>query len=87
MAQHRAGQRQKNSLRGSYHHISGKHLPRYLGEFCYRFNRRFDLAAMFPQLGKAAVRKPPCRITSLNGLSYINNQVTLWHLQCVNGCF
>jgi transposase-like protein len=33
----------KNSLRGSYHQASGKHLPRYLGEFCYRFNRRFDL--------------------------------------------
>lgn len=23
----------KNSLHGSYHHASGKHLPRYLGEF------------------------------------------------------
>jgi len=49
----------KNSLHGSYHHLSGKHLPRYLGEFCYRFNRRFDLAAMLPRLGWAAVRTPP----------------------------
>lgn len=28
----------KNSIRGSYHAISEKHLPRYLAEFCYRFN-------------------------------------------------
>jgi len=49
----------KNSLHGSYHQASGKHLPRYLGEFCYRFNRRFDLAAMLPRLGWAAVRTPP----------------------------
>ncbi|MFZ1575378.1 MAG: IS1595 family transposase, partial [Chromatiaceae bacterium] len=26
---------------------------------CYRFNRRFDLAAMLPRLGWAAVRTPP----------------------------
>ena len=49
----------KNSLHGSYHQISGQHLPRDLGEFCDRFNRRFDLAAMLPRLGKAAVRTPP----------------------------
>jgi hypothetical protein len=49
----------KNSLPGSYHQLSGKHLPRYLGEFCYRFNRRFDLAAMLTRLGKAAVQTPP----------------------------
>ena len=49
----------KNSLQGSYHHLSGQHLPRYLGEFCYRFNRRFDIAAMLQRLGKAAVRTPP----------------------------
>jgi hypothetical protein len=49
----------KNSLQGSYHQFSGQHLPRYLGEFCYRFSRRFDLAAMLPRLGWAAVRTPP----------------------------
>ena len=41
------------------HTASGQHLPRYLGEFCYRFNRRFNLAAMLPRLGWAAVRTPP----------------------------
>jgi hypothetical protein len=49
----------KNSLHGSYHQVTGKHLPRYLAEFCYRVNRRFDLAAMLPRLGRAAMRTPP----------------------------
>ena len=49
----------KNSMRGSYHSVSGRHLPRYLAEFCYRFNRRFSLEDMIHQLGYAAVRTPP----------------------------
>jgi len=49
----------KNALTGTYHAINGKHLPRYLAEFCYRFNRRFKLEAMLPRLGRAAVRTPP----------------------------
>ena len=39
--------------------INGKHVPRYLAEFEYRFNRRYDLAAMIPRLTKAAVRTTP----------------------------
>ena len=49
----------KNSMQGSYHAIRGKHLPRYLAEFCYRFNRRFKLEDMIPRLGYAAMRTPP----------------------------
>ena len=49
----------KRSINGTYHAINPKHLPRYLAEFCYRFNRRFDLAAILPRLGSAAVRTPP----------------------------
>ena len=49
----------KNALTGTYHAINGKHLPRYLAEFCYRFNRRFKLEDMLPRLGYAAVRTPP----------------------------
>ena len=49
----------KNSLYGSYHAISDAHLPRYLAEFCYRFNRRFKLEDMIARLGYAAVRTPP----------------------------
>jgi transposase-like protein len=49
----------KNSIHGSYHAISEKHLPRYLAEFCYRFNRRFKLEDMIPRLGYVAARTPP----------------------------
>ena len=49
----------KNSMQGSYHSVSSRHLPRYLSEFCYRFNRRFSLEDMIPRLGYAAVRTPP----------------------------
>lgn len=28
----------KNFLKSSYHSLNPKHLPRYLAEFCYRFN-------------------------------------------------
>ena len=49
----------KNSIHGSYHAINEKHLPRYLAEFCYRFNRRFKLEEMIPRLGYVAVRTPP----------------------------
>jgi len=44
---------------GTFHAISKKHFSRYLAEFCYRFNRRFDLKAMIPRLGYVAVRTPP----------------------------
>ena len=49
----------KNSIHGSYHSISEKHLPRYLAECCYRFNRRFNLEDLIPRLGYAAVRTRP----------------------------
>ena len=49
----------KRSLHGSYHHVSSKHLPRYLAEFSYRFNRRFSLREMFPRLAFVALRTPP----------------------------
>lgn len=49
----------KNALYGTYHAIDAKHLPRYLAEFSYRFNRRFALESMLPRLGFAAVRTPP----------------------------
>ena len=49
----------KSALHGTYHKVSSPHLPRYLAEFCYRFNRRFDLAAMLSRLGYAAAHTPP----------------------------
>jgi hypothetical protein len=39
----------KNALVGNCHAINYKHLPRYLAEFYYRFNRRFNLRDMMPR--------------------------------------
>ncbi len=49
----------KTAMAGTYHSISGEHLPRYLATFLYRFNRRFNLAEMIPRLLYVAVRTPP----------------------------
>lgn len=49
----------KAALTGTYRAIRAKHVPRYLAEFEYRFNRRYDLAAMIPRLAWASVRTPP----------------------------
>jgi transposase-like protein len=49
----------KTSLAGTYHAIHDKHVPRYLAQFQYRFNRRYDLPTMILRLGWAAVRTPP----------------------------
>ena len=49
----------KNAMHGTYRAIRAKHLPRYLAEFTYRFNRRFDLAGMIGRLGAAAAIIPP----------------------------
>src|SRR5947209_10959254 len=49
----------KSAITGTYRAICDKHAPRYLAEFEYRFNRRYDLAAMMPRLGYVAVRTPP----------------------------
>jgi len=49
----------KNAIRGTYHAIRHKHLPRYLAEFCYRFNRRYRLDEMLARLSYAAVRTAP----------------------------
>ena len=39
--------------------VNTAHVPRYLAEFEYRCNRRYDLAAMIPRLTWAAVRTAP----------------------------
>jgi ribosomal protein L37AE/L43A len=49
----------KTSMQGTYRAIRAKHLPRYLAEFVYRFNRRFDLASMIVRLGATAALTPP----------------------------
>ncbi|TKB27186.1 transposase, partial [Desulfopila sp. IMCC35006] len=57
----------KRAIHGTYHSISSKHLPRYLAEFCFRFNNRFYIGAMIGNLIKyAANTKPrPLRLLKL----------------------
>jgi len=40
----------KAAITGTHRSVSAKHMPRYLAEFEYRFNGRYDLAAMIPRL-------------------------------------
>ena len=49
----------KNAIHGTYHAISTKHLPRYLAEFSYRFNRRYDLAGILARLATTAAHTTP----------------------------
>jgi ribosomal protein L37AE/L43A/transposase-like protein len=49
----------KAAIVGTYRAIDQKHVPRYLAEFEYRFNRRYDRAAMMPRLLWAGVRTTP----------------------------
>lgn len=40
----------KTALRGTHHGPRRKYAQRYLGEFCYRFNRRFELHRLVARL-------------------------------------
>ncbi len=44
---------------GHTHAIRPKYAQRYLAEFEYRFNRRFDLPDIIPRLIYVALRTPP----------------------------
>lgn len=50
----------KTAIHGTYHSIKNiKYADRYLSEFSYRFNRRFDLPAMIPRLLYVAIKTIP----------------------------
>lgn len=49
----------KNSLTGTYHAFTQKHVPRYLAEFQYRFNHRFYLPSMILDLVQLSLATPP----------------------------
>ena len=47
----------KTAIEGTYHAFKfEKYIRRYLSEFQYRFNRRFDLSTIFPRLLLAGVK-------------------------------
>ncbi len=47
------------ALVGTYRAVREKHVPRYLAEFEYQFNRRYDLETMIPRLAFVALRTAP----------------------------
>jgi len=49
----------KNAITGTLHSVSLKHVPRYLAEFEYRFNRRSRLGDMIERLTYVGLRTPP----------------------------
>ena len=49
----------KSALRSTYHSINPKHAKRYLAEFQYRFNRRYDLSTLSTRLAYVSLRTPP----------------------------
>ena len=49
----------KSALRSTYHSIKPKHAQRYLAEFQYRFNRRYDLSKMIARLAFVGLKTPP----------------------------
>ena len=48
----------KNALCGTYHAVRPKYAQRYLAEFEYRFNRRFDLPDIIPQTDLRGAANP-----------------------------
>ena len=59
----------KRAMDGTDHACAARYAGRYLAEFAYRFNRRYQLADLVPRLAYVAVRTPPLpyRLLTLAG--------------------
>ncbi|HOX38094.1 MAG TPA: IS1595 family transposase [Candidatus Brocadiia bacterium] len=55
---HRVISNVKSVISGTHRGVSAKHLHSYMGEVCYRFNRRFWERQLFDRLIKACVSTP-----------------------------
>lgn len=51
----------------------GKYAGQYLGAFCFRLNRRFDLRALVPELIAHAATFPPVRERAIRGLAEVHD--------------
>ena len=63
-----------NSMHGTYHAINQKHLPLYQAEFCFKFNRWFNLEDMLEQLIVSSIRTAPSLNVYLSFLRLGSNQ-------------
>lgn len=57
----------KAFILGTYHGVMGKHLQKYLDEFCYRFNRRFWPGQGLDRLLRAYSNAAPVTYAELRG--------------------
>ena len=64
---HRAFSNLKNWLAGTHHGVSAKHLPGYVDEFVFRFNRRRTPMAAFQSLLGLTSRHKPTTYKMLYG--------------------
>jgi len=55
----------KAAMVGTYRAVRAKHVPRYLAEFEYRFNRRYRLETMINRLAYVSLRTAPMPCTLL----------------------
>ena len=60
----------KGNIRGVYHGVSDNHLPRYLAEFCYRFNRRFWEPQMFNRMVTACLNAQTVTFSELSQYTF-----------------
>jgi hypothetical protein len=58
----------KNSLLAAHCAVAAKHLPRYLGAFAWRFNRRFVLKTIHERLASPPRQPRQCPIACSNWL-------------------
>ena len=49
----------KTWLRGTFHGVSPKHLQRYLDEFVFRFDQRWEETKLFPRVLRCAIDAEP----------------------------
>lgn len=64
----------KTMIKGAYKSFKfGKYARQYLGAFCFRFNRRFDLRQLVPELIGHAATFPPVRERTIRGVSEVHD--------------
>lgn len=62
---HRLVSNVKAFIAGTYHGLGKKHLESYLGEYCYRYNRRFWQDQLFNRLLTACINTQPVTYADL----------------------
>jgi hypothetical protein len=77
----------KRSINVTYHAIDHKHLPRYLAEFCYCFNRRFVLEAMLPRLCYVSLQTPPMLMRLLKMSDVYGYQAHIYRDLCTKALY